>query len=173
MKHLIKLPLYLGILLLIISVTISVSEVGKQGFSFNTRTKANISGATLGITYTSPDIVSILLNSQSDVAGVDVVVKYDNTKIEILPSTLRSNNPFITMGGMINDKDSSYSFSAIVKGNGVKSGIVASFNIKPRIIGELSQTEMFITSGEGKSSVVQKDTNSNILIKSEGIKFSF
>lgn len=170
MKSFAKLPLYLGLAVLVFSVLISVIKIGNQQAFTSQRTRANVSGASLVLKYTAPDLVSIILTSDKEVSGVDITVKFNGDKIKILPSSLTSGPLFITSGGTVNDKSNVFAFSAITKNTPVAAAVVATFNVLPKE--GLNTAEADIQFENVGTTVIAKDSGQNILTNTQGVKFT-
>ena len=169
MKKFSKLPLYLGLSVLVMSVLISVIKVGQTGNLTSQRTKAAVSGSSLELKFTSPNTVNVLFNSDKAIKGADAVIKYDKNKFRILSSTLRSGPSFITTGGVIDEALGTFSFSALATKD-VLAGIIANFKVVTS--GNLQQAngELTIQEGRGGSAVFDAKTVQNILNKTTGVK---
>ncbi|MCL4339339.1 cohesin domain-containing protein [Patescibacteria group bacterium] len=172
MDRLNKLPLYMGLFIFVGAVLLSAVKVGseKSALLVN-RSNAAQSGAKLSLTFTKPNTVSVTLNSDSTVGGIDVVVKYDKSKLSILPSTLRAgSDSFITTGGIIDSNNGTFKFSALTK-SGIKDGIVANFNVVPNANQKEADTQLqLVPSGSGGSNVIDKATTQNILNSVNGVE---
>lgn len=168
MKSFTKLPLYLGLAVLVFAVLISVIKIGDQQAFTTQRTKANVSGASLILKYTAPDLVTVFLTSAKTVRGTDITLKYNSDKITVLSSTLKGGGDFVTSGGNF-DKTLSFTFSAIAK-KPVSTGVVASFSVMP-VKGQL-KTDADIQFIEGSTEVYDKASNQNILVDTQGVKFT-
>lgn len=165
-----KLPLYLGLFVFVVAVLFSAIKVGERGNLTNQRSRATTSGASLSLKFTPPDLVSVVLNSEKEVAGVDVVVKFNKEKVAILPSTLRGSTAFSTTGGKVDSTNGTFAFTALAK-TAVSSGIISSFNIQAtkgnQLLGEIN-----FVGGEGGSAVIDKATSANILTTTTGVNLS-
>lgn len=169
MKIFTKLPLYLGLGVLVLAILISTRMVSEQR-SLSNNPKASLTGAVLTMNQDGRGTVSVSLVSEKDVAGIDVVVKFDKTKIKILPSTLTSGSSFITSGGVVDDNADTFSFSALVKGDNVKSGIAGTFKVESIALNTESNLD-FVT-GEGKTAVIEKESGADILNNAVGTKLN-
>jgi len=170
MKDFTKLPLYLGLAVLVFSVLISVIKVGNQQAFTSGKTKANVAGATLVLKYTAPDVVSVILTSDKEVSGVDVSVKYNGNQINILPSSLTPGPLFITSGGTATDKSNVFAFSAIAKNTPVTAAVVANFTVVPKE--GLNTANGDIQFDSVGTAVVAKNSRQNILSNTQGVKFT-
>ncbi len=79
-----KLPLYLGISVLVISVLFSVVKLGEQVSISSSSVKATSATANLSLSFISPDKISLMLNADKPVAGIDAVISFDKNKIAVL-----------------------------------------------------------------------------------------
>ena len=128
-KVLIKIPIYLGLAVFVISILAASIKIGERSFVFNGRLKADQNEAVLSLEFSSPNIISIAVVSEQEVSGADLAVKYNSDNMEILPSTLSGRSGFITSGGDLDEENGEYFFSAVNNGSLNKSGIIASFRI--------------------------------------------
>ena len=168
-----KLPLYLGLAVLVFSVIISVVKIGNQQAFISQNTKAAAAGASLSLKYISPNSVSVLLTSDKEVGGVDVTIKYNALQISILPSSLTSGGLFITSGGSTDDKTGTFTFSGVAKKSQVKDGVVATFNITSKDSVKSADADLqFVVNGTA-TTVIDKASGQNILNKTQGVKLTF
>lgn len=168
MKSTFKLPLYLGLAVLVVSILVSAVKIGNQQAFTSDKTRANMSGASLVLRYTPPNLVSVILSSDKEVKGADIKLKYNADRINILPSSLTSTS-FITTGGNIDKTDNTYSFSALTKNVPVTSGILATFTVQPREVQNANGDIQFVQS---ETQVIERNSGQNILNNTQGIKFS-
>lgn len=172
MKSFAKLPLYMGLAVLVFSVLISVAKVGSQQAMTSQKTKASAGGAGLSMQFTPPNLVSVLLTSEKEVAGVDMMVKFNGSEVTILPSSLSGGVSFVTSGGNMDVKANTFTFSAIAKKTPVSNGIVATFSVVPAA-GKISANADLQFAGEGTTTdVVDKVSKQNILGNTQGVKFT-
>lgn len=172
MKFLYKLPLYLGLSVFVLTVLVSAIKVGERGGIVPNQSQATIAKAILTLRFSSPDFISVTLNSDKEVAGVDVTLNYDKDKLSILPSTLTGGPAFVTTGGNIEEATGEFSFSALAKEKSVTSGIVATFNISAKNKSEKIDATLQFIKGEGKTAVIDKTTGENILTRSDSLNIS-
>lgn len=169
MKTLLRLPLYLGLGAFVLAVIISSVKVGQKGVLTNTRSQATLSGAKLAMQFVLPDMVSVFLSSDKPVAGVDVIVKYDKSKMTILPSSLTAGPEMTVTGGVIDEGQSTFSFSAVAKSLSVKDGIIGTFNIAKNPDSPATEAALEFLTGVGNSTVLEQSSGTNILIGAESI----
>ena len=171
MKIFSRLPLYLGLGVLVLAVLVSTKKISDQR-SLSNAPKASQNGAVLTIKDDGDGKVSVLLTSDKEVAGIDAVIKFDNSKVKILPSTLDGGISFITSGGVVDDAMGTFSFTAFVKNEeSIKSAIVASFKVESINEGS-GETELMFETGEEKTVVIDKTTGEDILTNQQGIKLN-
>ncbi|MBI3379424.1 hypothetical protein HY029_01570 [Candidatus Gottesmanbacteria bacterium] len=169
MKSFTKLPLYLGLTVLVFSIILSVVKVSNQQAFTSTKTRANTSSASLILKYSTGNLVSLLLTSDKDVKGVDVTLKFNADKINILPSSLSGGPAFILSGGNIGPTNL-FTFSAIAKKSSTTAGLVASFAVTPKSnSGSTNGDLQFVDSG---TAVIDKAFGQNILGQTQGVKFT-
>lgn len=168
MKSFTKLPLYLGLAVLVFSVLMATVKVGQKQTLTDQRTKAAVTGATLSLNFTSPKLISVLLTSDAEVAGADVTIKFDSSKLSVLPSTLTAGPLFLTTGGIVNDKEGTFSFSALSKSKSVTSGIVASFEVNAKNVSNADSTELHFVTANSQTAVINLNKQ-NILSQSTGV----
>ena len=167
-----RIPLYLGLSIFIVAVLFSAIKVSQQGQLANLHSKAAIESVSLALHFTSPDQISLTVSSEKEVAGIDILLRYDPDQIEILPSSLVSATEFTTSGGIVDEATSTFAFSAVVNSDKVKSGIVATFKVKPKESQIKSSSLDFVT-GEGNTAVFAQDNTSDILKSTQGITINF
>lgn len=168
MKSFFKLPLYLGLAVLVVAVLISAIKIGNQQAFTSQRTRASVAGGSLILKYTSPDLVSVLLTSDKSVSGVDVTLKFNN-EVTVLPSSLSGGADFVTSGGDVDSQGYIFTFSAVAKKPAVTAGVVASFTVSPKSGNSANADLQFDQKG---SSVIDKATGQNILSQTQGVKFT-
>lgn len=157
--------------MLIFTILVSSVKIGQKVNLTRQDSLASVSAADLSLQFTTPDKVSVLINSPIDVAGIDITLKYDKDKFTILPSTLSSGDQFMTTGGKLDKEKGTFSFSAIAK-SGIKNTIVAAFSVRsltPKI--NTSGSLIYVT-GPGKTSVLEKKNRQNILGKATGVNIT-
>jgi len=172
MKSYSKLPLYLGLFVLVLSVLVSAVKVGEKQMIASQGARAKAGGASLSLNFSAPDLVGISLVSDKIIAGVDIVIKFDKNKVNILPSTLSGGSSFITSGGIIDEESGTFSFSALAKEEKLISPIVATFHVVPLVKSGSVESDMEFVDDEGKTQVLEKSTVSNILGTTTGVKFN-
>lgn len=173
MKNITKMPLYLGLAVLVGTVLVSAATIGGQKSAL-TYQKSKAAGATavLSMSYSAPNLVSINLAGDKEIAGLDVTIKYDKDKVTLLPSTLTGGPSFTASGVFLDEKNALLSFSALPKNDGVKAGIVATFKVLPKINGDNVEANLQFEAAGEKTAVIEKAGNSNILTAATGIKFN-
>lgn len=172
MKSAVKLPLYLGFAVFILSVIVSAVKIGNQQVFNSNKSQASTTSANLSLKYTSPHLVSIILTSQSAVAGADIVLKFNGDKITILPSSLSGGESYITSGGVVEEGTSTFSFSAIAKKESSTSDVVASFEVKPQISSKSVEADIQFSGVGSTTTVIEKISRQNILDQAQGLKFT-
>lgn len=156
-----KLPLYLGLTVFVFTVLFSAARLSGGGSVINQQSKATVNGAVLTARYSPTGIISLTVNSNTPIAGVDAVFKYEKNKIGILPSSLAGSPEFTTTGGEVDEGQSTFSFTALAnQGSSVSSGIVATFGVKATGL----QSGAVLQFVPGKSSVIEKGSGRNILV---------
>ena len=123
-------PLYLGLIVFVFSLLAVSIKIGEKTTVQTGRLKASQPEANFSINFSQPNIVSLYFVSTKEVQGGDFVIKFNNREIELLPSTLTGQSGFITNGGDLDLEKGLFSFSAANIESPLKSGIIASFNIK-------------------------------------------
>lgn len=171
MKKISRLPLYLGLSVLVLSVLVTSVTVGQKRNVALQRSQASATTANLSLQFTSPRTVSILINSPVDVSGIDIVIKYDKDKFTILPSSLSSGDQFITTGGKLNKGNGTFSFSAISK-SGVKNTIAATFSVRSLTPKIATSGNLAFETGQDKTVVLDKSSGQNILGNAEGVNLT-
>lgn len=162
----------MGLSVFVLAVLVSAVKVGERGIITSQQSQATAKKATLTLRFSSPDFISVTLNSDKEVAGVDVALNYDKDKLSILPSTLTGGPAFVTTGGNIEESIGEFSFSALAKEKSVTSGIVATFNISAKNKSEKIDTTLQFIKGKGKTAVIDKTTGENILTRADSLNIS-
>ncbi len=171
MKNISRLPLYLGLSVLVLSVLVTSVTVGQKRNLALQRSQATSSTANLNLQFTSPRTVSVLINSPVDVSGIDIVIKYDKDKFTILPSSLSSGDQLITTGGKLDKVNGTFTFSAIAKGS-VKNTIAASFTVRSLTPKVNTSGSLFFETGSDKTAVLEKTSGQNILGNANSINIT-
>jgi hypothetical protein len=169
MKVFSRIPLYIGLGAFIMAVTVSAVKVGQGGIWTNTRTQATLTGAKLAMQFVPPGTVSVLLFSDKPVAGADVTVKYDKSKMTILPSSLSPGQEMTVTGGIIDEIQGTFSFSAVSKSLSVKDGIIGTFTIAKNPESTATDAVLDFLTGEGESTVLEQSSGDNILIDASSV----
>ena len=170
MKFYTKIPLYFGLFVLVGSVLTSAIAVSERKTLTYLRTKAAANEAQLALNFSPPNLVSVYLTGIAQISGIDVTIKFDKTKIVILPSSLTAGTNFITSGGIVDEEGSIFSFSALPN-KSVNNGVVASFTLQP-VGGKNRETSLQFVPESAKTAVFEKTTGNNILTKATGVKFT-
>lgn len=162
----------MGLSVFVMAVIVSAIKVGERGVITSQTSQAARTNAVLTMRFVSPDLVSVILNAEKEIAGADVVINYDKDKISILPSTLVQGPAFVTTGGNIEESAGVFSFSAVAREKGVISGIVATFHISAKNTSEKVNTTLQFIKGEGKTAVIDKTTGENVLTRAESLNIN-
>lgn len=171
MTRLNKLPLYVGLAVFMIAVIVSSIKLGEKTSLTYNKTRASVAGALLSLKFSQPDSISVTINSDQEIAGADLVIKFDKNKVNILPSTLNGGNTTAISGGLVDEAKGTFSFSILPK-NPIKAGILASFKIVPANNLKKVDSEMQIIEGVDGSAVLDQNTTTNILSSTEKAQFS-
>lgn len=163
-----RAPLYLGLFVMTIAVVVSAVKVGNNRTSENV--KAGTANSALSLNFSSPDIISLAVSSDQIVAGIDAMIKFDKDKVVIMPSSLKGTGTFVTSGGKVDESQNVFSFSA-VSNQGVKAGMVASFQVKSKNDSNVATSLQLDVSG-GKTAVLSKTTGENISVSTTDVKFT-
>lgn len=169
MRSIVKLPLYLGLVVVVAAVILSAVKLGNQQAFTNLNSRANVAGAVLMLKYTAPNLVSVLLTSDKEISGADVTVKFNSDKITVLPSSLTAGADFVTSGGNVDKSTSTFTFSAISKKPSVKSGVVATFTVKPKEGLTTADADLQFSAA---TAVIDRASGQNILSQTQGVKFT-
>ncbi len=171
MTRLNKLPLYAGLAVFVIAVIVSSIKLGEKSSLTYNKTRASVAGSLLSLKFSQPDRISVTLNSDKEIVGADLVIKYDKNKVKILPSTLSGENTMALSGGVLDEAKGTFSFSILPK-NPIKAGILASFKMIPANNLKKVDSELLIIEGTDGSAVLDQNTMSNILSATEKVQFS-
>lgn len=174
MRRFTKLPLYLGLMVLVVSVLISAVKVGQQQSLVSQTSQANISRAALSLSFTPPNLATVFVSSDKEIAGADVTLKLTTDQLTVLPSSLNPGPSFLTSGGIMDEANMTFSFTALAKKPPVTAGIVGTFTLKGREgLGgaKLLEAGMSFLTSNNSTSVIDK-SGKNILVKAEGLNFS-
>jgi len=165
-----RIPLFIGIAVFIIAILVSAVKIGQNRSLTSENVKANVSGAELSLQYIAPETVSVILNTAKTVSGVDVWITLSPRDLEVLPSTLQAGSGYITSGGTYDQTNQSFVFSAIRAGE-AQSQIVATFQLGPKARIASIDGVMDFNKTDGNTSVIEKDSGADILVKTTGVKF--
>jgi len=173
MKKIIKkLPLFLGIGVLVVSIMVSAASVGQKKSVARTVSQASEEQVKLSLIFTDPDIISVILSSPKPVLGADVVLSYDKSAVTILPSTLTGGSLFTVGSGLTDEEKGVFKFSAAAKDQPASSGILTTFRIQKKE-GFTGDTTIDFDESDQGTTVLEKDSFQNILSTTEGITISF
>lgn len=170
MKSFSKLPLYLGLSVLVISILFSAIRLGENKSVADIKSRAGTAGASLSLQFSTPDVVSVSVTSEKEIAGIDAVITFNKDVATILPSTLSAGSSFVTSGGEVNEEAGTFSFSALAKGS-VTAAVVATFNVQAKGAESVTASLQF-AQGEEKSAVIEKASGTNILSQGSGATFT-
>lgn len=148
-----RLPLYLGILIVLISVFTTTLKLGEKALYLSGIIKAQQNLVKLSLNYSAPDIITLAVNGDKIISGGDFTLSYNNDEIEILPSSLNGLSGYITTGGELESGSGRYSFSAVNTDEPIATGILASFRITDK------QTDKFDINSRIKLNFVSGSTN--------------
>lgn len=169
MKALHKFPLYLGLFSLVVSLLVSAVRIGENRSVTTTQTKASLVISGLQLYFNSPNLITVIVSSDTEIAGIDVTLKFDPDKIRILPSTLTSSN-FIATGGIVSAENNDFSFTLTQPLIPIKSGIIASFEVEPNK-NFASETQIQFVTTDDKTGIYTNDSIINILRDTKGVIF--
>ena len=169
MKALHRFPLYLGLFSLVISILVTAIRIGESRSVTTTQSQADLNISGMRLYFNSPNLITVIASSDTEIAGIDVTLNFDPDKIRILPSTLTSGN-FIVTGGIASAQNDEFSFALTQPQNPIKSGIIASFEVEP-IQSNVSETQMQFVTTDDKTGVYTNGSNINILKDTIGVNF--
>jgi len=110
----------------------SATKLGENKAITYNKSRAAGSGTKLTLHFTEPNIISMMLTSEKQVAGIDAVIKYNKDMLSILSSTLIGGADFTTSGGTVNEDAGTFSFSSLAKPSFKNTGVVAMFEIRSK-----------------------------------------
>lgn len=155
---------------MVVSILITAITLGEKKSVTNSSSQAKASGARLTLIFSSPNLLTVVANTDRDIAGVDVVIKFDTDQVSVLPSSLVSGNFYTVSGGIVDEISGTFSFSALRSIGQSATGPVATFNVAPvKNLGKV-ETEFQFREGEGATAVIEEDTGENILNQTSGVK---
>lgn len=166
-----KLPLYLGLGIFILTVLVTGFKIGDNKSIASLLTRANKNGAVLSMQNISSSDVSILLTSVKEVSGLDVAIRIEPYGVKPLVSTLSPGPGFAISGGSYDDATSEFTFSALRKEDEPVGDVVASFSIGGAVPSSGLMVDLSFVTGGSKTVVLEKSSGKDILISAE--KFSF
>jgi hypothetical protein len=172
MKVFSRIPMYAGFSVFAISVILSAVKVSENRSVTNLSSSAAVAQVMLSLSYSKPNLVSVLLTSTQDVAGLDVGVSFDSNILTILPTSLTGGPGVVTTGGVLNEEGGTFSFSALPQGSAFASGIVATFTIAPKD-GKSGSTTISFDTKNSHTAVLSRGTNLNVLSKTESVTIKF
>lgn len=170
MKSLTKMPLYLGLGVFVLSILMTTIKVGERGSITGTQSRASTTSSTLRLRSVTPNLISLEVLAQKEIEGIDVALRYDKSVIRILPSTLTPSDAFVTAGGIVDEQNGTFSFSAVAKKAGIQSGVVATFRVEASGRDKIPSNNSLSFINDGVSTtVIDRGTGQNILSNVEGI----
>ncbi len=172
MKFIKRLPLYLGLGIFVFSVIMSATKLGENKAITYNKSRASGSGTKLTLHFTEPNIISVMVTSEKQVAGIDAVIKYNKDMLSILPSTLIGGADFTSSGGTVDEEAGTFTFSSLAKPSFKNTGVVAMFEIRSKEGTANPTTEMTFDVTSEHTAVVEKTTGRNILEDTAGSKFT-
>lgn len=125
----VKLPLYLGISVFVLTVVVSSVTIGERGSVFTANLKAKNDLPKLSLIYTQPQSITLSLVGSQKIKGLDLVLKYEPGVIEILPSTLSGFSQNFLTGGETDPAAGTFTFSALSEPDDFQNNLIASFKI--------------------------------------------
>lgn len=156
---------------LVLSVLVTSVTIGQKRNLTKQLSQASSTTAKLSLQFTSPGKVNVLINSPIEVSGMDIVIKYDKNKFTILPSSLSSEDQFITTGGRLDELNGTFTFSEIAKGS-IKNTIAASFTVRSLTPKVNTSGSLFFDTGSDKTAVLEKTSGQNILGEATGVNIT-
>jgi hypothetical protein len=172
MKAFSRIPMYTGLSVFVLAVVLSAVKVSENRSVTNLTSRASATQAVLTLNYTKPNIVSVLLTSNRDVAGLDVGLTFDPTRMTILPTTLTGGPGVVTTGGLLNEKEGTFAFSALPQGSSFTAGIVATFTISAK--SDLKEkTTLSFDTNNSRTVVLERGTSTNVLSRAEAVNVEF
>lgn len=171
MKNISKIPLYIGLSVLVLSILVTSVTIGQKRSLTQQKSQASSTTANLSLQFTSPGKVSVLVNSPVEVSGMDIVIKYDKNKFIILPSSLSSGDQLITTGGKLDKLNGTFTFSEIAKGS-IKNTIAASFTARSLTPKMNTSGSLSFDTGSDKTAVLEKTSGQNILGEATGVNIT-
>ena len=169
-----KLPLYVGLSVFIVSVLISTVVLGEQVFVGRKLVEAEEESSEIALVYTPPNLVGVVMTSNSEVYSIGFTLRFDPEKFFIDQSTFYPNPAFSLYYKIVDNEKGIARLRLTVKKKGVKSAVVASFAVQPvNYKGPFSSTISLLESSEDSTFVISKETDKNILTSTEGVELSF
>jgi hypothetical protein len=168
----IKLPLYLGLALFMMTVLLTGTKLGDNKSLTSLFTKANEEGAALSLQSLAGDSVAVFVDTKKEVSGMDITLKIEPKGIHVIPSTLVSGPGYAVSGGTMDPDTNTFSFSALRKPEEGATSYVATFKLEG-IGGVWSglTADMSYVLDNDATVVLEKSTGKNILIKAEKLSF--
>lgn len=170
MKFYTRVPFYLGLVVLVGSILTSAVTLGQRRNLTYQRSKAAAGEANLSLSFSPPNLVSVYVTGESEIAGVDVAIKYNSQEVSLLPSSLTAGPGFITSGAIINEGNDIFSFSALPNKTGITAAVVATFNAQVKGNSKKETNLRFVLEKE-QTAIWEKASNNNILTNATGVKF--
>lgn len=169
-----KTPLYLGLIIFVFSVLLASTKVGENQRIARLESQATQQeGASLSLKFTPPDLISVLLASDKDIKGADMVIIYDQKLIEVVPTSLFAGPSFSISGYLSSKTQGRFAFTVLADGQDqFTPSIVATFRIEPKVAPGQEVSLQFATVA-GETQVFSEDLTKNILTQTEGITLTF
>lgn len=168
------LPLFSGLLVLVLSLAVAVLTVTNKKINVSTTTKAAQETASLALSPSSGNYlfdntttypVGIVIDSGSKIIdGLDAVINFDPAKAQVVdakisPTTLFEEFPL----NSVDNKKGQIKFSALTFKAKPATGIAGTFKFKPLVKGEINFTFYFIPGATTDSNVAEHGTAKDIL----------
>lgn len=154
----VKLPLYLGLAVFVLTVIVSSVTIGERGAVFNSNLQAKEELPKISLIFSKPSSLTLSVVGKQKIKGIDLVLKYDPKVVEILPSTLSGFSQNLTSGGEADPAAGIFSFSALSNLNNFQNNLIASFKIN--LLSEKLDPASFVSIDTVKTRVYILDNNS-------------
>lgn len=166
-----RMPLYLGLAVFIIAILVSAVKIGQSRSLSQLGARAGIAPYSLRLTHTENGWVSVLLNVDRPVAGVDVSIRIPSLDATILPSSLAAGPGYIVSGGSFDEATRHFTFSAVAIGEN-QTGLVAKFQTGPMMRVENIPVELEFDTSEGATEVIERTTGNSLDVSTQGVRFT-
>src|SRR3989338_3652600 len=170
----VKVPLYAGLSIFILSVLTSTIIIGEQVFVTRKLVEAEEESERVALVYTPPNLVCAVFSSNSEVSSIGLTLGFDPDKFSIDPDTFYPGPEFSVEDSLTDSDYGIARFFLTPKTSGVRNAVIASFAVQPvNYKGRFTSTVRVLEGDNDMSFVISKKTGENILTEIKEVDLSF